>query len=383
MHEFLSYGKQWIDTDDIEAVINTLKSDYLTQGPKIDEFEKAICEYTGAKFAVAVSNATAALHIAVQALNIEYGKEGITSPNTFVASANCFLYNRLKPIFADIDEKTYNISLDEIKTKITSNTGVIVPVHFAGQPVEMEKLFQLANKQNIKIIEDASHAIGSKYSDGSMVGNCKYSEMTVFSFHPVKHITTCEGGAITTNDKSLYDKLRELRSHGITREKMSQNPGPWYYEMTSLGFNYRMTDVHATLGISQLKKLNKYIERRKQIVNQYNEAFARLDNVTTPYEKFFGFSAFHLYVLKIDFDNIKRSRKQIMEELKSKNIGVQVHYIPVHTQPYYTKNYGYKYGDYPVAEKYYEQALSIPLFPKMTDEDVSYVIKNINSLIKK
>lgn len=390
---FLNYGKQWINDDDIYAVVETLKSDFLTQGPKVKEFEDAICEYTGAKYCVAVANGTAALHIAVASLEIEKGKEGITSPNTFMATSNSMIYNGLKPVFADIDKKTYCIDPEKIKGNITENTRLIIPVHFAGQPCDMQQIYQIATShepramsQQLFIIEDAAHAIGSRYKDGSKVGNCKYSDITIFSFHPVKTITTGEGGAITTNNKELYERLLLLRNHGITKDnsklsiKHSTLNEPWYHEMQILGFNYRITDIQASLGISQLKKLDKFVTRRREIVSKYNNAFKDIDWLTIPYEKPDVYSAFHLYVLQIDFDKIGKSRKQVMEELRLKNIGTQVHYIPVHTQPYYQINYGYKWGDYPIAEDYYEKALSIPLYPKMTDNDVEYVIENILEL---
>lgn len=380
---FISYGKQWIENDDIDAVVDVLNGDYLTQGPKIEEFEKAICNYTGAKYCIAVSNGTAALHLAALALDIEKGKEGITSPNTFAASANCMVYAGIRPVFADIKKDTYNIDLEEIKKKATRDTKVIVAVNFAGQPADLQEIYLWAKKNGICIIEDAAHAIGSKYSDGSKVGSCKHSDLTTFSFHPVKTITTGEGGAITTNNEKLYKKLLLLRSHGITKDVnlLNQNPGPWYYEMQELGFNYRLTDIQAALGISQLKKLDNFVARRREIVAKYNIAFRKLNSCTIPFEKEGNYSAFHLYVLQIDFVKLGKSRKQVMEELAEKEIGTQVHYIPVHLQPYYRKKYGCKTGDYPVAESYYDQCLSLPLYPKMSDKEISYVIKSIKRIL--
>lgn len=383
MQDFISYGKQWIDENDIQAVVDILRSDYLTQGPAIEKFENRICELTGARYCIAVSSATAALHLAVMVLNIPSGYEGITSPNTFLATSNALIYNQLKPVFADIDPLTYNINTEQVKKKINNNTKVLLPVHFAGQTCDMEVIFNIAKSKNLFVIEDAAHAIGSKYHDGSMVGNCRYSNMTVFSFHPVKTIATGEGGAITTNNPEYYEKLKILRSHGIVREpdKMEKNPGIWYYEMQELGFNYRMTDMQAALGLSQLTKIHKFISRRREIVNQYNQAFAEVKNITLPYEKLPNSSAFHLYVIQLDFEKIGKSRNNLMMELKTNNIGTQVHYIPVHTQPYYRENYNYNWGDFPIAESYYDKALSIPLYPKMTDEEIKYVINTIKKII--
>jgi len=381
----IGYGHQYIDDSDIEAVINVLKSDYLTQGPAVTQFEKNICEITGAKYCVAVSNATAGLHIAVAALGLSDGSEGITTPNTFLASSNCLVYNNIKPVFADIDPKTYNIDPEEIIKHISDKTKVLIPVHFAGLPCEMNKINTIAKQNNLCVIEDAAHAIGSQYADGSFVGNCKFSDMTVFSFHPVKTITTAEGGAVTTNDDNLYQKLVMLRSHGVTKDELilTQNPGPWYYEMHSLGFNYRMTELQAALGISQLKKLEFFKKRRREIILAYNKAFALNEFLVTPFESTELCSCFHLYVTQIDFVKLGKSRKVVMQELRDLGVGTQVHYIPVPTQPYYKKQFGYKNGDYPVTEKYYNQELSLPLFPGMTDNDVQSVINAVNKVISK
>lgn len=381
----IGYGHQYIDDADIEAVINVLKSDYLTQGPAVTQFEKSICDITGAKYCVAVSNATAGLQIAVAALELAEDSEGITTPNTFLASSNCMIYNNVKPVFADIDPKTYNIDPAEIKKHITEKTKVLLPVHFAGLPCEMDKISAIAKQNNLYIIEDAAHAIGSQYTDGSFVGNCKYSDMTVFSFHPVKTITTAEGGAVTTNDEKLYQKLLMLRSHGVTKDEsvLTKNPGPWYYEMHSLGFNYRMTELQAALGVSQLKKLNFFKKRRREIIAKYNEAFASNEFLVVPFESSELCSCFHLYVTQIDFEKLGKSRKQVMQELRDAGIGTQVHYIPIPTQPYYKNEFGYKDGDYPIAEKYYEHELSLPLFPGMTNNDVQSVINAINNVICK
>ncbi|MCP5049862.1 MAG: UDP-4-amino-4,6-dideoxy-N-acetyl-beta-L-altrosamine transaminase [bacterium] len=390
----LNYGKQWLDDDDIAEVTAVLKSDFLTQGPKVREFEEKLADYVDAMYAVAVSNGTAALHLAVRALLEEPGitkyTDGITSPNTFVASSNCLAYNGLKPNFADIDERTYCIDAGEIRKRMTLDTGMIIPVHFAGQPCDMEEIVKLGKHPDtgnpVHIIEDASHAIGSQYANGKRVGSCYYADMTVFSFHPVKTIATGEGGAITTNSKRLYERLLLLRNHGITKDPAklkNHDPeftGPWYYEMQVLGFNYRLTDIQAALGVSQLRKTDTFVQRRREIVKAYNHAFGHIDWLTTPYERPGVNSAFHLYVLGIDFKGIGKSRTGVMTELKEKGVGTQVHYIPVHTQPYYRERWGYKRGDFPKAENYYDQCLSIPLYPKMTDGDVEQVIEAVKGL---
>jgi UDP-4-amino-4,6-dideoxy-N-acetyl-beta-L-altrosamine transaminase len=382
----IQYGKHWIDDDDIAAVTKVLKSDFLTQGPEVNVFEKALADFLEARFAVAVANGTAALHLAVKALDLEKGRQGLTCPNTFAASANCLVYNGLEPGFVDIDEKSYCMDPTELEKRITPRTKVIIPVHFAGQPADMEPIKDIAIKRNLHVIEDASHAIGSKYENGRKVGTCYYAEMCTFSFHPVKTIATGEGGAITTNRKDLYEKLILLRNHGITKNPskfkidFSNPPNPWYYEMLDLGFNYRLTDIQAALGSSQLKKIDSFIQRRREIVARYNGAFKNIPWLTTPYEREKVFSAFHLYVLKIDFGQIGKSRGQVMEELKAKGVGTQVHYIPVHLQPYYREHFGFKEGDFPRAERYYSQCLSIPLYPKMTDDEINQVIHAIMEL---
>ena len=380
----IGYGHQYIDESDIKAVIDVLKSDYLTQGPSVTKFEQEICRIAGAKYCVSVSNATAGLHIAVAALELADGAEGITTPNTFLASSNCMVYNKIKPIFADINPVSYNIDPIEIEKRITDKTKLLIPVHFAGLPCEMEKISAIAKKCNLRVIEDAAHAIGSQYADGSYVGNCKYSDMTVFSFHPVKTITTGEGGAVTTNDEKLFQKLLMLRSHGTTKDEklLTKKTGPWYYEMQALGFNYRMTDMQAALGYSQLQKLDFFKKRRREIFAKYNNAFAGMKYLKTPTEPKEVSSCFHLYAVQIDFNALGKSRSQVMQELRDQGIGTQVHYIPVPTQPFYKSTFGYKDGDYPVAEKYYEQELSLPLYPGLSDEDVESVIETVKKVIK-
>jgi UDP-4-amino-4,6-dideoxy-N-acetyl-beta-L-altrosamine transaminase len=401
---YIPYSTQWIDEDDINAVIEVLKSDWLTQGPTIEKFEKALAQYCGAKYAIAVSNGTAALHLACLAAGIKYGDEVITSPITFVASANCILYCGGKPLFVDIDKDTYNIDPDKIKGKITSRTKAIIPVHFAGLPCDMEIIKKIADKYNLIIIEDACHALGAEYksqrskigsqkiekekNDWIKVGSCHHSAMAVFSFHPVKHITTGEGGAVITNSEELYGKLLLLRNHGITKNSSKfkvQNPkatGPWYYEMQDLGFNCRITDIQCALGLSQLKKINSFVARRREIAAIYNKTFKNLKYIKIPVVSETRKSAYHLYVVQIDFKKLGKSRSSIMNALKEEGIGTQVHYIPVHLQPYYRSRLGYKEKDYPVAEKYYSKALSLPLYPKMTVKEIKRVIYSITDVLK-
>jgi UDP-4-amino-4,6-dideoxy-N-acetyl-beta-L-altrosamine transaminase len=381
MSDFFPYGKQWISNTDIQSVVEVLKSDYLTQGPKVKDFEDALCKYTGAKYCVAVANGTAALHLAVATLKIKKGSEGITSPNTFAASANCMMYNGITPRFADINPQTYNIDPQEIISQLSSKTKLLIPVHFAGLPADMDSISKIAKEKALIVIEDAAHAIGSQYADGSYVGCCKYSDLTIFSFHPVKTITTGEGGAITTNSKKLYEHLIMLRSHGITKDeaKLSMNPGPWYYEMQELGFNYRLTDIQAVLGISQLQKLDSFKLRRREIIARYSRAFGNVPWLSIPQEPNDVSSCFHLYVLLIDFQELSKNRSEVMKELHAKRVGTQVHYIPVNQLPYYSKLNNDKT---PNAESYYEQCLSIPLYPSMSDSDVDHVIKTIINLGK-
>lgn len=382
MSAILPYGTQWIDEDDIQAVVNVLRNGNLTQGPQVRAFEDALAAYTGARFCVAFCNATAALHSAVAALDLEKGSEGITSPNTFVASSNCLAYNQLKPVFADIDPRTFNVTADTLRQRLSAGTRVLIPVHFAGQACEMAPIAELARARKLRVIEDAAHAIGSTYADGSRVGNCRYSDMTVFSFHPVKTLTTGEGGAVTTNDEALYSRLLLLRSHGITKDprRLSQNPGPWYYEQQALGFNFRITDMQCALGVSQLAKVERFKARRRQIVAAYNHAFEDVRHVTPPFEAEGLSSCFHLYVLLVDFQALGKGRAQVMGELLSLGVGSQVLYIPVHTQPWYCETYGYGWGQCPCAEAYYEKALSLPLYPKLTDGDVQTVVDAVRKV---
>ncbi|MCG6184555.1 UDP-4-amino-4,6-dideoxy-N-acetyl-beta-L-altrosamine transaminase [Anoxybacillus sp. LAT_38] len=376
---YLPYGRQWIDEDDIEAVVEVLKGDYLTTGPYVSTFEQAVAQYVGAKYAVAFSNGTAALHGACFAAGIGQGDEVITTPMTFAASANCVLYQGGTPVFADINEKTYNIDPNKIEEKINDKTKAIIPVDFTGQPVELDRILEIARKYNLVVIEDAAHALGATYK-GRKIGSI--SDMTMFSFHPVKHITSGEGGIITTNNKEYYEKLLQFRSHGITRnkEKLNEYHGPWYYEMQFLGYNYRMTDIQAALGTSQLKKIDKFVELRRKYVAMYNEAFKDMDEVITPFQHEDGQSSWHLYIIRLKLDKLTASRREIFEALQQQNIGVNVHYIPVHLQPYY-QQLGYKKGICPNAEKLYEEMITLPLFPAMTEEDINDVIKAVKRTI--
>jgi len=378
---YLPYGKQFIDEDDITAVVDILRGDFLTTGPSIMDFEKHVANYVGAKYAVAFSNGTAALHGATFAAGIAEGDEVITTPLTFAASANCVLYQGGTVVFADIDPKTYNINPTEIEKKITPETKAIIPVHFTGQPVQLNEIHALAKKYSLVVIEDAAHALGSTYK-GKRIGSL--SDMTMFSFHPVKHITTGEGGIITTNNKEYYNKLIQFRSHGITRDPavMKENHGPWYYEMQFLGYNYRMTDIQAALGSSQIKKLDGFVNRRKEIIETYNKAFEQISQVQIPYQLPETDSSWHLYVLKLNLDQLAVSRKEVFEELQKLNIGVNVHYIPVHMLSYY-KQLGYKKGSLPLAEKLYEEIISLPLFPLMQEQDVEDVIEAVKLVIGK
>lgn len=363
-----NYGKQFLDDTDKKSVQEVLDSDYLTCGPKVKEFEKAICEYTGAKYCVSVSSATAGLHIAMLALGVGYGDEVITTPITFLASANCAIYAGASVKFADVEEKTININPAEIKKHLSEKTKAIVPVHFAGQSCNMEEIYKIAKENNLYIIEDAAHAIGSNYKD-TKVGSCKFSDMTVFSFHPVKTITTGEGGAVTTNNEELYKRLLALRSHGMYKDGEMKNN--WEYEMRTLGYNYRMTDIQAALGISQLKKLDTFKRRRREIVEFYNKHL----NLKHIEEASYSNACFHLYPVMIN------ERKDFYFKARENGLNLQVHYIPVHLQPYYKEKFGYKKGDYPVAEEYYDHCISLPLYPSLTDEDLKEIVKRIKELL--
>jgi perosamine synthetase len=379
--DYLPYGRQWIEDDDIKAVVQVLEGDFLTTGPYIREFEEAVAEYVEADYAVTFSNGTAALHAACFAAGITRGTEVITSPMTFAASSNCVLYQGGKPVFVDIDSQTYNIDPSQIERKITKNTKAIIPIDFTGQPAEIDQIRKVAKDHSLVVIEDAAHALGATYK-GKKVGSI--SDMTMFSFHPVKHITSGEGGIITTNNRDYYELLLQFRSHGITREvdKMKTPQGPWYYEMQSLGYNYRMTDIQAALGLSQLKKIDRYVELRKKYAEMYNQAFGDMEQIQTPYQSTGGISSWHLYVIRLRLEKFKVGRKEIFEALLGENIGVNVHYIPVYLHPYY-QELGYKRGLCPIAEEVYEETISLPLFPKMVEKDVHDVIKGVKKVLNK
>ena len=387
----IPYGKHYIDQEDINAVIKVLKSDNLTQGTLIAVFEKEISKYVGAKYSVVVTSCTAGLHMASIVAKMHKGKVLLTSPITFVATANSSLFCGAETIFADIDSSTINISTDSIKKVILKNkVHAIAPVHFGGLPCDVKKIKEIADKVGAIIYEDAAHAFGASFPDGSKVGSCKYSDMTVFSFHPVKSITTGEGGAITTNDKKIYEQLMRLRNHGL--EKNQENfqlknnsftndlNSPWYYEMQELGYNYRITDIQCALGLSQLKKIDKFIKRRRELAKKYDLAFENLKNCEPIQKNMRNFSSNHLYVLKINFKQLGKTKERLMEEFKSAEIITQVHYIPVISHPYFQiKNY--KNSNFPNSYNYYNSALSIPLFYALTDKQQSYVIDQVKKLI--
>lgn len=383
---FIPYGKQSISEADIQSVIDVLRSDFLTQGPAVPAFEKAIQKYCNVKNAVATNSATSALHLACLALGVKQGSVVWTSPITFVASANCALYCGAKVDFVDINPKTYNLCANRLEEKLIlakkSNKlpDVVIPVHFAGQSCDMKHIYELSSKYGFKIIEDASHAIGGKYLD-KPIGSCEYSDITVFSFHPVKIITTAEGGVATTNQPDIADKMNMLRSHGITRDAklMNKKSGGWYYEQLSLGFNYRMTDIQAALGVSQMSRLNDFVKRRHQLKARYDELLKELP-VITPYQTANSYSALHLYPIQLEVDLIKKTHKQVFQALRDSNIGVNLHYIPVHTQPYYQKM-GFNLGDFPAAEEYYSRAISIPMFYDLSNEMQSYVVDTIKRVV--
>ena len=375
MMNFIPYGKQSIDEDDINSVVEVLKSDFLTTGPKIKEFEEELCRYTNAKYCVAVANGTAALHLASLVL-LNKGDKVITTPNSFVATSNSILYVEAIPIFVDIQEDG-NIDLDlcEEELKKDSSIKAIYVVHFSGNPVNQKKLKYLKESYNIKILEDCAHSLGATFED-IKAGSCENSDCSILSFHPVKHITTGEGGAVTTNSKDIYEKLLELRAHGIKR---FPDAALWYYEMHSLGFNYRITDMQAALGISQLKKLDSFVKRRKEIALKYDKAL--LNSVVKPLYSFNQNSSYHLFVVKVDFSKLNISKVELFNKMREKNIGLQLHYIPINKQPYY-KSLGYGNEDTPIMNRYYDECFSLPMYSSLSNEEQEYVIKTLFEILK-
>ena len=376
----ISYGKQYIDETDIRAVCDVLKSDYITCGPSVSKLEEKLCKVTGAKYAVAVSNGTAALHLACLAAGVKEGDEVITTPITFAASANCALYCGAKPVFADINPETYNISPTCVEANITSATKAVVAVDFTGQAVELDEIQAICKKHNLILIEDAAHSIGTKYN-GQPVGSI--ADMTTFSFHPVKTVTCGEGGAITTNDEQLYRKLLRLRAHGVTRvmeEMKNANDAPWYYEQVELGYNYRITDFQCALISSQLDKLPDFSKRRREIVARYNEAFADIPEIIVQKEIPQSETTRHLYIIQLNLPLLNCTRREFFDALYAENICPQVHYIPVYYHSHY-ESLGYSKGLCPIAENLYERILSIPLYYSLTDDDVEDVIHAVKKLI--
>ncbi len=383
----IPYGRQDIDDSDIEAVVETLRGDRLTQGPKIPQFENLVADFCGAKHAIAVANATAALHISCLALRIGTGDWLWTSPITFVASSNCGLYCGAQVDFVDIDPDTYNISIEalEAKLEVAEKNGklpkVLVAVHLCGQSCDMRAIHALSQKYGFRIVEDASHAIGGEYR-GKPIGNCEFSDITVFSFHPVKIITTGEGGLAVTNNPELATRLDRFRSHGITRDEtlMTNEPdGPWYYQQLDLGYNYRLTDLQAALGISQLKRIEPFLAARRSLADYYNEKLSELP-LRQPRQIPDSLSAWHLYVVRIQCENINKTHRQVFEKLRQAGIGVNLHYIPVHLQPYYAAM-GFKQGDFPEAEKYYGEAISIPMFAAIMDDEKRTVVRSLEQIL--
>lgn len=383
MTTMIPYGRQDISEADIEAVVSVMRSNFLTQGPAVPAFEHATANYCGSQYALAVNSATSALHIACLALDVGPGDFVWTSPITFVASANCALYCGAQVDFVDIDPRTYNLSVKRLAEKLAQakKTGclpkVVIPVHLCGQPCDMAGIHALGQQYGFKIIEDASHAIGGKYRS-EPIGNCRYSDITVFSFHPVKIITTGEGGIALTNDESLADRMELLRSHGITRdtEKMTHAPdGPWYYQQVKLGFNYRMTDLQAALGLSQIQRLDEFVAKRHAIAKRYDELLSELP-IMTPWQHQDSYSGLHLYVIRLKLGAIDKTHREIFEALRAADIGVNLHYIPVYWQPYYA-DLGFKEGLCPEAEKYYSEAISLPMYPALTEAQQNHIVTTL------
>lgn len=376
---FLPYGRQSISENDIEAVIAILRSDWLTTGPKVAEFEERFAAYVGSKHAVSFSSGTSGLHAAAFAAGLGPGDEAVTSPLTFVATSNCVLYQGATPVFADVSQDTLNLDPEEATARITSRTRAILPVDYAGHPADLELILQTARQRGLIVIEDACHALGAE-DRGRRVGS--RADMTVFSFHPVKHLTTGEGGMVTTDDKNLAETLRRFRNHGISTEaRQRQSAGQWQYEMTLLGFNYRLTDIACALGISQLDRLDANLARRREIAARYTAAFANLEGLQPPSVRPKVNPAWHLYPVRLNLARLSAGRERIFRALRAENIGVNVHYIPVHLQPYYRDRFGFTGGEYPVAEDAYERLISLPMFHGMSDQDVEDVITAVHKVL--
>jgi len=375
----LSYGRHFVDEADIQAVVDTLRSDWLTAGPKVAEFEEAIAAFVGAKYAVSFSSGTAALHAAVYTAGLGPGDEAITTPLTFAATANCLLYQGARPIFADVEPETLIIDPAQVAAGVSPKTRAILPVDYAGHPARLDEILQLADRYGLIVIEDACHALGAEHR-GRRVGSVAH--MTVFSFHPVKHVTTGEGGMVVTDNAQFAETLRCFRNHGIDTDARSrQAAGRWHYEMVMLGFNYRLSDIACALGLQQLKKLESNLARRRQIASAYTEAFRTVPAIQPPMVRDDVSSAWHLYPIQLELNKLSASREQVFQALRAENIGVNVHYIPVHLHPYYRDRFGYKGGEYPVAEDAYQRLISLPMFHAMTDADVADVIAAVRKVI--
>jgi len=375
----LPYGRQSVDEEDIEAVVKVLRSDWLTTGPKVVEFEEAFASYVGAKHAVAVSSGTAALHAAAFACGLGRGDEVITTPLTFAATANCVLYQQADPVFADVRSDTLNLDPQQVRAKVTRRTRALIPVDYTGQPADMDEMAAIAEQHGLIVVEDAAHAPGAKYR-GRRVGTL--ATMTVFSMHPVKHITTGEGGVVTTDDSILAKQLRLFRNHGLNSDAQErQEKGVWFYEMVALGYNYRLTDIQCALGLSQIEKADHRLERRRAIAARYREAFRLLPEIELPFVPSDCEPAWHLFVILLNVEKLRVGRAEVFRALRAENIGVNVHYVPVPWHPYY-RNLGYEPGNWPVAERAYERMLSLPIFPTMSDADVSDVIEALDKVVR-
>ena len=373
--KIIPYGHQWIDKKDIKEVVKVLRGDWITQGPNVERFERAVAKYCRVKYAVAVSSGTAALHAAYTAAGIKTGDEVITTPLTFAATANCIVFCGGKPVFVDIQKDTLNIDPKKIEAKITKKTKAIAVVDFAGHPCDYDETKKIAKKHKLLIIEDAAHSLGSEYKE-KRIGSL--ADMTILSFHPVKIITTGEGGMVLTNNKDFYEKLKVFRHHGIIKKP---EKGGWYYEIKNPGHNFRITDFQCALGLSQLKKIDKFIKKRREIVTKYNKAFKDINEIITPIEKDYVKSAWHIYVIQLCLEKLKTGRGEIFQRLHKEGIGAQVHYMPLNLQPFFQKKLDYKKGDFPVAENYYQRAITLPLFPKMTESQINRTINIVKKTV--